>query len=75
MTSTMATWFYLVENKSLADWTPLSWERAEVKDDGQDQHHNNGRRGVNGANQETHDHTAYQAQSAGVPGKILKGGP
>lgn len=46
-----------------------------MKDDGQDQHHNNGRRGVNGANQETHDHTAYQAQSAGVPGKILKGGP
>ena len=71
----MAIGPYLVENQSLADWAPLRGEWAEVKDDGQDQHHNNGCRGVKGANQETHDHTAYQAQSAGVPGKILKGWP
>lgn len=65
----------LVKDECLADGAPLGGQGAEVEDDGQDQHHDDGDGGVEGADQEAHHYTADQAQGAGVPGKVLKGRP
>lgn len=44
-----------------------------MEDDGQDQHHDDGDGGVEGADEEAHHYTANQAQGAGVPGEVLEG--
>lgn len=64
-----------MEDERLADGAPLGGQWAEVKDDGQDEHHDDGDGGVEGADEEAHHHTADQAQSAGVPGEVLEGRP
>lgn len=64
-----------MKDERLADGAPLGGQRAEVEDDGQDQHHNDGDGGVEGADEEAHHHTADQTQGAGVPGKVLEGWP
>lgn len=63
----------LVKDECLADGAPLGGQGAEVEDDGQDQHHDDGNGGVEGADQEAHHYTADQAQGAGVPGEVLEG--
>lgn len=65
----------LVKDECLADGAPLGGQGAEVEDDGQDQHHDDGDGGVEGADQEAHHYTANQAQGAGVPGEVLEGRP
>lgn len=63
----------LVKDECLADGAPLGGQGAEVEDNGQDQHHDDGNGGVEGADQEAHHYTADQAQGAGVPGEVLEG--
>lgn len=48
----------LVKDECLADGAPLGGQGAEVEDDGQDQHHDDGDGGVEGADQEAHHYTA-----------------
>lgn len=48
----------LVKDECLADGAPLGGQGAEVEDDGQDQHHDDGNGGVEGADQEAHHYTA-----------------
>lgn len=65
----------LVENKGLADVAPAGGGTEVVNQQQQQQHEGDAGRGVDGVNQEHHDGAADDAQHAGVPGEVAKGGP
>ena len=59
-----------MKDESLTNGPPCGGQGAEVQQDDQYQHQHQGHACVDGRDEETHDHTAQQAEDTGVPGEV-----
>ena len=62
----------LVEDERLADGAPCLWKVAQVQSYNEREAYNKGDGGLDGVDEEAHDHAAHHARHARVPAEVLE---